>query len=449
VRPRLRKRTSAPASAAIALGLALAAAGAVTATPRVAHADRVRRDPRRTLPDYDNRPPPPPSAGEVAAWIPRVVFFPLYAVTEYVIRAPLGYVTTQLERAHVIDRLDRIMHPLPNLRITPSLVVDLGLVTSGGLHLTWTDAGARHNTVRLIGATGGAHFWRLGATDSYEFAPRGFAGISVQYTERADWRFYGLGSNTLRRDEQRFNWARTDIRFYVDWATLHHVGVSAASGVRYDRFGAPSVPLTLQTPVQGYDDHGTFYTEARMFADTRPMNRPGTTGARIEAAASAAQDTRLGTRQWVGGEVEGSVYVEVKHPGRVLSLRTYAAMVEPLGSMQVPFVDLVTLCGFESMQGFYWGRFRGESAALMTLSYRYPIWTYLDGMLFTEVGNTFGRHFEGFDVRRLYGSAGIGFRTTGDRDLSFHGLIAIGSSRFDEGFEIQSVRLAFGINRGF
>jgi hypothetical protein len=432
------------------MSLAVCAGAAITAVPATSHADGARRrDARRVVPDYDNRPPPPSSAGEVAAWVPRVLLFPLYAITEYGIRAPVGYVTTQLERTHVIDRLDRIMHPLPNLRITPSLVVDLGLVTSGGLHVTWTDAGARHNTVRLIGATGGANYWRLGATDSYEFATRGFVGMAVQYTERADWRFYGLGSHTLHRDEQRFDWARTDIRFYVDWATLRHFGASGAGGVRYDRFGGPSVPVTLQSPVQGYDDHGVAYAEGRVFADTRPMATPNATGARIEAAASAAQDTRLGTRQWVGGEVEGSVFLELKHPGRVLGLRTYAAMVEPLSTTPVPFVDLVTLGGFETMQGFYWGRFRGESAAVMTLSYRYPIWTYLDGMLFTEVGNTFGRHFDGFDVRRLYGSAGLGFRTTGDRDISFQGLIAIGSSRFDEPFEIQSVRLAFGINRGF
>ncbi len=402
------------------------------------------------VPDYDNRAPAPASAGEIAAWIPRVILFPLYVITEYGIRAPTGYVTTAIERSHVIDRINAVMHPLPNLSITPSLVVDLGLVTSGGLHLRWSDAGVRGNTVRLLFATGGANFWRLGFTDSFQFATRGYVGMTVTYNERNDWRFYGIGSRTFERDEQRFNWARTDVRLFLDWATFHHFGVTAAGGIRYDHFGAPDIALTLPQGTPGYDDHGTFYGEASVFADTRHIDAPRSTGARIEGRMTAAADTRNTTeRQWIGGEVEGSVFLEVKHPGRVLGLRTYASMVHPLSSSAVPFVDLPTLGGFETMQGWYWGRFRGESAAVMTASYRYPIWYYLDGMLFAEVGNTFGRNFDGFDFRHLYGSAGLGFRTTGDRDLSFHGLLAFGSSRFDEPFEVRSVHVAFGINRGF
>src|ERR1700683_3469440 len=46
--------------------------------------------PKREAPDYGGRPPPPATAGDVALWIPRIVFFPLYLTSEYVLRRPIG-----------------------------------------------------------------------------------------------------------------------------------------------------------------------------------------------------------------------------------------------------------------------------------------------------------------------------------------------------------------------
>ena len=46
--------------------------------------------PPRPLPDYEGRPPPAPSAGDVALWIPRVIFSPVYFVSEFLIRRPIG-----------------------------------------------------------------------------------------------------------------------------------------------------------------------------------------------------------------------------------------------------------------------------------------------------------------------------------------------------------------------
>lgn len=421
--------------------------------PREARADDPPADPPRAVPDYRGRPAAPPSVGESLLWIPRVLLFPVYALTEYGVRIPLAYTTTAVERSRIVDRLDRLMHPLPGLTVRPSFVVDLGMVSSVGLHITWDDAIARDNRIMMYGATGGPGYWRAQIIDAYTFAERSRIGISGEYYERADWRFYGIGPLTFERNEQRFDWGRIDGHFFLDWNALHHLGISLTAGIRHDQFGAPFLAPympNMQFPIPGYYNHGTVYGEARIFADSRHPGSPTMTGARLEGAATAASQTQFSTdQQWVGAELEGSVFIEVKHPGRVLGLRTYAAIVDPLGRSPIPFVDLITLGGFESMQGWYWGRFRGESTALLSATYRYPVWYFLDGMVFAEVGNVFGHHFEGFDVRHLYGSAGIGFRTTGVRDTSFQALLAFGTSRFDEPFEVRSVHLAFGINRGF
>ena len=127
--------------------------------------------------------------------------------------------------------------------------------------------------------------------------------------------------------------------------------------------------------------------------------------------------------------------------------------MSPAPDSEIPAAEeplrLSLLGGFEAMRGWFVGRFRGESAAVFTLNYRYPIWYGLDGDIYLEAGNAFGPRFEGFDPARLFGSAGLGFRTAGNRDLSFDVILAVGTSRFDEPFQLNSFRLALGLNRGF
>ncbi|MET0411419.1 MAG: hypothetical protein ABW217_08975, partial [Polyangiaceae bacterium] len=55
----------------------------------------------RKPPDYAGRDEPPPTPGEVLIWVPRVILFPPYLVTEYLIRTPLGWVIAGAERAGV------------------------------------------------------------------------------------------------------------------------------------------------------------------------------------------------------------------------------------------------------------------------------------------------------------------------------------------------------------
>ena len=57
--------------------------------------------PDRELPDYDGRGGPPSPPGKALLWVPRVVLFPLYLTSEYVIRRPLGWLISGAERAQV------------------------------------------------------------------------------------------------------------------------------------------------------------------------------------------------------------------------------------------------------------------------------------------------------------------------------------------------------------
>src|SRR5688572_10935200 len=62
---------------------------------------------KRAPQDYDGREDVT-SAAEDALWIPRVLFFPLFVVSEYLVRAPLGAVIKGAESEGAADLPTRI-----------------------------------------------------------------------------------------------------------------------------------------------------------------------------------------------------------------------------------------------------------------------------------------------------------------------------------------------------
>ena len=123
--------------------------------------------------------------------------------------------------------------------------------------------------------------------------------------------------------------------------------------------------------------------------------------------------------------------------------------VDSLNHREVPFSELVTLGGAGPMRGFYPGRLRDKSAAVVTLKYRWPIWVWLDGSLQAAVGNVFGDHLQQLEWSRFRFSGAIGLESIGSRDGSFELLAGIGTETFDHGTQITSGRVLIGTNRGF
>ena len=107
--------------------------------------------------------------------------------------------------------------------------------------------------------------------------------------------------------------------------------------------------------------------------------------------------------------------------------------------------------GIETMRGFRPNRFRGRSALLATLNYRYPVWSFFEGELYLEVGDVAGANFNDFTVGQLRGSAGLGLRSIDllSRHLTYDVNLAVGTAPFDSGFEITEVRINVGTNFGF
>ena len=116
--------------------------------PGVASAEE---SPRRDRPDYAGRPPPGSTPGEVALWIPRVVFFPVYVTTECLIRVPLGAAISAAERANVPEALYDFFAFGPEHKsgFAPIAFVDFGLNPSVGIYAFWDDAFFKGDNLRL------------------------------------------------------------------------------------------------------------------------------------------------------------------------------------------------------------------------------------------------------------------------------------------------------------
>jgi outer membrane protein assembly factor BamA len=222
--------------------------------------------------------------------------------------------------------------------------------------------------------------------------------------------------------------------------------------------------------------HHLIDTRIELKLDSRDPDREfkGGTGVLVEVFGGftfSPAETSLNFVRY-GGELAG--FYDFTDLGHVVALRIHTELIvrtgtalRGTGDREIPFTELASLGGLDTMRGFLAGRFLGDSTLEATLSYRYPVWSILDAEIFTGVGNAFEGHYgidEGIDggtnarfsFERLYFNAGIGLRTTFARDSAIQILLAFGTNRFDggdgdggQGLELDSVRFVFGFVEGF
>jgi outer membrane protein assembly factor BamA len=153
---------------------------------------------------------------------------------------------------------------------------------------------------------------------------------------------------------------------------------------------------------------------------------------------------------WVryGATVGG--FVDLTGQQRVVGLQLIADFAEPLQQNgRIPFTELVDLGGDRPMRGYLEGRLRGRSAVVAQVEYQWPIWVWLDGKMEYDIGNVFGTQLEGFELRRLRQSFGVGLAANNARDHAFEILIGTGTRTFEEGSELEHLRFVVGASSGF
>lgn len=419
--------------------------------------------PKRTLPDYGNRGKEPTTPGDVALWVPRVILSPVYLVTEYGIRWPLGKLISAAERADLPETLYNFFFFGPNhsAGFAPIAFIDFGFRPSVGLYAFWDDAGFKGHELRFHGTTGGSGWFAGVLTERVAFHGDDSLTLTLAGVTRPDRAYFGIGPDTLQSNISRYGEKRFDANLVADFRLWRASRIETSLGVRsldFRRGSWEEDPATQDSVAAGVFSQppglAQGYTAqtsgVRLAFDNRLPSPADGSGVRLEVEAEQGTDIRREPgASWLRYSATAGAFWDLNGRNRVLSLSVATLFVDSLNHREVPFSELVTLGGAGPMRGFYPGRLRDKSAAVATLKYRWPIWVWLDGSLQAAVGNVFGDHLQQLEWSRFRFSSAIGFESVGSRDGSFELLAGIGTETFDHGTQITSGRVLIGTNRGF
>ncbi|HEX6275577.1 MAG TPA: BamA/TamA family outer membrane protein [Polyangiaceae bacterium] len=422
-----------------------------------------RADEKRDVPDYDGRGEPPTTTGDVLLWGPRVLLAPPYLVSEYLLRRPFGFVIAGAERSGLPIMVYDFFTFGPDNKagIFPTAFLQFGFAPSVGLYAFWDDAFVDGHDLRLKGETWGPKWLSGSLSERVRLERDGSSRFVLEAAgvRRPDYAFFGIGPDSRQSKLARYGMRTLELRTFVEKRPYRASSFTARVAVRdvaFDRGGYAGNPTlddaiadgTFPAP-PGYD-RGYSLVESSIsaaFDNRRARPLPGS-GVRLQLDAAHSAELRR-TESFVsyGGTLAG--YLDVGERQRVLSLSLTTRFVDPIGDSEVPFTELVSLGGDQPMRGHYPERLTDRSAAVAGVSYRWPVWIFLDGAMNFEVGNVFGKHLEELDAGKLRWSGSIGVESNGSRDQAFQLLIGVGSETFESGGKVNSFRLALGTTHGF
>lgn len=432
--------------------------------------ERVDNNEDRPLPDYSGRPPPAASAGDVLIWVPRVLLFPAYLVMEYLIRRPIVWSVTEVERLKIAEYLtEAFTWDGGNGSIYPMINFDFGVRPNIGLVARWQNIFPRHD-VYLAGFVGPRDLWAA----SFELEQHLFRDQSAtlhylaSYTRRPDAVYFGLDDQPspckVSSEGCRYRTAilegQASLRAFEDYLS----GVEFSVLVRQARFSTQEtdLPPVSQAEAGTLPGFGEGYVrlapELHLTLDTRAEDVDFTrgTGVRLEGFGSGNIDLQNLDSRWFSAGFEMAGFFDFG-TGQIVGARLYGETTANISHRDsngerpdIPFHELIALGGSDRMRGFLSGRLRGHHAWTATLEYRYPIMWALDAGMFTSIGNVY-ESVSDFDIRRNYLNYGLTLRLTGDRGSAFESVIGFGSNRLDApSFDaFDQFRFTVGINQGF
>ncbi len=384
-------------------------------------------------------------AGDALAWIPRVIFFPVYLTTEYVLRRPTDAFAGWVDENHVVPIIRKILDPIPQFSWNPALALDFGTFVALGVDVRLHDIFVKGHEMSGTVLSSGLDGYMFALRDSWRLDDVVHVGVKGGGSYHQDRRFYGFGYKSSINDLSYFAETRYEAFAFQDFDYRKHVHVEASEGFRSDLSGPGFFPSSGGVfPPQSMPAYGAQMDLAMAMLDVKldtrrqPLEPSG--GARLFGNVTYAHDVSNPERTFVTATLDGQIAAEVMKPDRILSLRAYAVDTWALGSEPVPFTYDAML-GFDHHLGFIWGRFRDASALMAELRYHYPIAYYFDMEWVASVGNVFMQNFADFKPERLTSSLSVGLLTRRTGLLPIELLVGFGTTRFDEAFNINSVRV--------
>jgi hypothetical protein len=414
----------------------------------------------RELPDYHGREEKT-SVGDVVIWVPRVVLSPLYFVSEFVIRRPLGALISTAEREHVPETLVDIFTLTPDHKVglVPTFFVDFGFKPSVGLYFFWDDFLAKNNDLRVKAAFWGWSWLGASITDRIQLGSDQAVTLQLLGSRRPDYRYYGQGASSREENLSRYGASRLQAALSFGSELAGHGHLDTGAIVRRVSFHDPD-PTYVST--QDRIDDGVFpapvafdtgytaaYSRVQVRLDTRKARSRTGSGLRFETGAEQGSTINEPPRSWLrwGGALTGSL--DLNQRGRIVSLTLSTLFSDPLTDLEQPFTELIQLGGKGPMPGYLPGRLYGRSAAVATLAYHWPIWVFLNGQIQASVGNVFDAHLQDFSGKLLRFATAIGVETAQVTDNPVQILFGLGTETFESGAQVNNFRFVLGTTSDF
>lgn len=217
-----------------------------------------------------------------------------------------------------------------------------------------------------------------------------FGGFSLKWKRRQDDSFFGIGNDTpdsgLNYEGRRliaeipiggelvprFGWEI--FGQYIDLNTEESSDPALSLSAN---FGA------AQTAGLGERITGAEFG-LRLKLDMRSPR--GTPGSGTAAGISFSRFEGSNSFDFFRTQVKVSQYFTLFLPGRVLAIGAKWEFVSTPGDEVVPFPLLPSLGGSSNLRGFEGSRFRERASLLLVGEYRYPVFQWIDGLLFLEGG---------------------------------------------------------------
>ncbi len=433
-----------------------------------AHADQEDRP----VPDYTGREEPDPTAGDVLIWVPKVVLYPVYLVTEYLVRWPIGTTLTWIEEERVFEKIGdffSVGDAPGDFGLFPTFFVEFGTRASIGFYAWGEGLPTPEDQTRVHFAWGGEEWWLLSARQRFGWGEsrsegtdfdRSFVGVEFILDYRPDHLFGGFETNG-QTPLTRFDWEQMGGVAETEIVLGQGDGLVISSSVIRNSFGTgfpdrDSGELSIEQvhdiedeeAVPGFGGYVLSKTSFNLILDTRPPPAQPGSGVRLDLFGSYGADLESSERMFVAYGTDFAFLLDLSGWNHTLGIRQRLELSESLGDLPVPLVEQVALGG-NTLRGFEPGRFRGASGTVTTVQYTYPIWVFLDGFAFVEAGNTFGDRFKGFDFAEMVGSFGLGIRSSNNRDMFWNVILGFGTTPFGSGdFGVDGFRVLLGVSRG-
>jgi len=283
--------------------------------------------------------------------------------------------------------------------------------------------------MRLSSALGGPEVLAQDARLTIPLVPRAVLEVRADYQRRDDELYSGIG---MRQPlpYARYAFDRVDGTVALALTPKRILKIDLAGDVGWRRFGngsayAGDAAIADVYCVHGVDGRcssgrvdenlvpgfarGTQFVRAR--GDLHVDSRKDELGSGVLFDAGVQYTHGFGNDRssYLRGHLHlGGSFELWRH--RTLYLGVSADDEVAFGDAPIPFSELVQLGGVDDLRGFRRGQFRDGSSLLATAEYRWPIWMWMDGAIFTDYGAVFKPQFTDFSAADLRPDIGFGVR---------------------------------------